>query len=144
MTQRAVAIGGMQWRNKCSASRMKRRCRILLVEDDPVLGPLMAQALAHFDHECVLVTTAEAAREHLSQTGRFDAVLLDLQLDGHRSEPVVEELREKGLDLPPIVVLSAQPVDHIQNAVKRVGAKAFLQKPATLEDIEDVVRLAVA
>lgn len=123
---------------------MKRRCRILLVEDDPILGPMMAQALAHFEHDCVLVTSAEAARQCLSQPGRFDAVLLDLQLDGHRSEPVVEELREKGLELPPIVVLSAQPIDEIHKAVKKVRAKAFLQKPAALDDIEAVVRRAVA
>ena len=123
---------------------MKRKCRILLVEDDPILGPMMVQALEYFNHECVLVTTAEAARDWLSQPGQFDAVLLDLQLQGDRSEPVVEELRDKGLELPPIVVLSAQPVDELQRAVKRVGAKAFLQKPAALHDIEAVVRRAVA
>jgi DNA-binding response OmpR family regulator len=137
-------IIGLPLREKCSENSMKRKCRILLVEDDPVLGPMMAQARAHFDHECVLVTTADAARECLSQPGRFDAVLLDLQLNGHRSEPVVEELREKGLKLPPIVVLSAQPVDEIQKAVKKVRAKAYLQKPAALEEIEAIVRRAVA
>jgi DNA-binding response OmpR family regulator len=123
---------------------VKRKYRILLVEDDPILGPLMVQALAHFEHECVLVTTAEAARECLSQTGRFDVVLLDLQLDGHRSEPVVEDLREKGVALPPIIVLSAQPPQVIQSSVKKVGAKAFLQKPATLPEIEAVIRRAMA
>ena len=123
---------------------MKRRCRILLVEDDPILGPMMALALAHFDHDCELVTSADAARECLSQPGQFDAVLLDLQLDGDRSEPVVQELREKGVELPPIVILSAQPVDEIKAAVRKVRAKTFLQKPAALEEIEDVVRRAVA
>jgi CheY-like chemotaxis protein len=122
---------------------MKRCWCILLVEDDPVLGPIMFDALKHLGHDSVLATTARSAYHCLARRHTFEIVLLDLQLGGDRSEPVIQKLREGGYDVPTIVILSAQTEAELRTSARAVQARAIVQKPATLREIETVLdRLA--
>lgn len=42
--------------------------RILILEDDELVGPMLARSLRRRGHECVLVTTINSAREFLAIT----------------------------------------------------------------------------
>ena len=124
---------------------MKRCLRVLLVEDDSVLGPLTIYALDALGHESVLATSTEAAYSCLARSEQsFEVVLLDLQLDSRRSEPVIEALRERGFVVPPIIIVSAQSDDELRRAMRLTQAKAFIQKPASLQQIEHAIAEAVA
>jgi DNA-binding response OmpR family regulator len=118
---------------------MKRRLCILLVEDDPTLGPMIEHALVALGHDSVLATTTQAVYKCLSRRHKFELVLLDLQLEDQRSEPIIEKLRNEGAQIPPIVILSALPVNEINRAVRAVGAKEFVQKPASIAQLRHVV-----
>jgi DNA-binding response OmpR family regulator len=124
---------------------MKRCLCVLVVEDDRVLGPLTRYALEALGHKSVLSVTSHSTYGYLTQENHpFEAILLDLQLDYDRSEPLIERLRAEGFLLPPIVVFSAQPTDDLVRAVQRTGAKSFIQKPAAVDDIEKALAAAVA
>lgn len=41
--------------------------RILILEDDELVGPMLARQLRRRGHECVLVTTINSAREFLAK-----------------------------------------------------------------------------
>ncbi len=75
---------------------MKRKFVLLLVEDDPVLGPITAEALDIFGHATRLAATVSSAFEELCNTD-FDAIVLDLQLGADRGETLIDIVREAGL-----------------------------------------------
>ena len=123
---------------------MKRSLYILLVEDDPALGPISYRALISLGHRSVLAASGPAVYHHLSNRHEFELVLLDLQLGDQRSEPFIEKLRNEGAVVPVIVILSAQPRDELRRAVRSIGAHSFVQKPASIEDIQQAIELAAA
>ncbi len=115
---------------------MRRGFVLLLVEDDPVLGPITAEALEIFGHATRLVATVQGAFEELSNTN-FDAIILDLELGRERGETLIEKLREAGMRMPAVVILSAAPPDVLGRAQRSTGACSAFQKPIAIEDLID-------
>jgi two-component system response regulator QseB len=108
---------------------------ILLVEDDPALGPLTAYALSDFGHRVVLVTSVPAAFTRLFAANDFDAVLLDLELGTERGETLIEQLRIAHCDVPEVIIVSAQPPVELQRAMRRIDACAALGKPCSVREL---------
>ena len=123
---------------------MKRSLYILLAEDDPALGPLTFYGLNKLGHRSVLATTIDAVYRYLSEPHAFELVLLDLQLCDQLSEPLILRLRGEGFEKPTIVILSAQPSGALHRVATAIGAHAIVQKPASIEEIDAAIRLAVA
>ena len=123
---------------------MKKCWCVLLVEDDPILGPLTFEALNHLGHQAVLAESAGSTYKYLSRQHRFEIVILDLQLGPDRSEPIIQRLRGEGWTLPPILVYSAHPKPELRNSVQQTGAVGFIQKPATIQELEEAVHSACA
>ena len=78
---------------------MRRGFVLLLVEDDPVLGPITAEALEIFGHSTTVAATIEAAMHELSSSDRFDAIVLDLDLGNTRGETLIASAREARMRL---------------------------------------------
>ena len=123
---------------------MDRRFDILLVEDDPVLGPLTAESLSTCGHRVTLSSTAANAFDRLQAPNAFDVIILDIQLGADRAENLVRRLRDAHIEFPAIVVFSAQPSSELARAAKAVNAKGTLQKPCTIEQINRTIERAVA
>jgi CheY-like chemotaxis protein len=102
--------------------------RVLIVEDEVLLSMLLEDMLEQLDHDvtgiCADMPSALAAVEQDS----FDTVLLDLNLQGERTETVASRLREKGI---PFVVASGST-----EGAERLGAAAIVSKPYLLDDID--------
>ena len=123
---------------------MKRSLYILIVEDDPALGELTLRALIQLGHRSVLANTAPAAYEHLSEPHEFHLILLDLQLGDQRSEPLILRLQDEGFKIPKILIFSAQPVLELHRVSHVIGAHGFVQKPASIGQIDAAIELATA
>ena len=107
--------------------------RILLVEDDRMIGAGLRAALRQGGHAVDWVTDGRAADGALA-TEAFDLVLLDLglpQLDGLE---VLRALRGRGNDTP-VIVLTAR--DALANRVAGLdaGADDYLVKPFELDEL---------
>jgi two-component system OmpR family response regulator/two-component system response regulator QseB len=112
--------------------------RFLLVEDDPMIGDSLRDALRAEGHAVDWVRDAEAARAALA-TERFDLVLLDLGLPTDRRSSgngldVLRGLRGRG-DATPVIVLTARDGPGDRVAGLDAGADDYLVKPFDLDEL---------
>jgi len=115
--------------------------RVLLVEDDPVSGRVIASVLRQAGIEptlCVSGAEALLALEGLDA----DAVCLDVLLPDASGESILAELRQRWPDLP-VIMLSAQ--DSIERAVEIMKLRPFdyFVKPINPERLVHSVEAAV-
>jgi len=108
--------------------------RILIVEDDTVLGELLQECMMRLEHERVLVClTGQEALSAIEEES-FDCAFVDLRLpdtDGLELLAAIKE-RERGL---PVVMMSGYPTMEYTIRAMRQGASDFLTKPFTLQDV---------
>ena len=105
---------------------MEELPRLLLVEDDPVLGPLIAELLALEYHVHI---AADGQRGlHLALTGHWDAMVVDRGLPGMDGIDLVAALRSKGVGTPAII-LTARGSTVEKIAGLDAGANDYMSKP---------------
>ncbi len=121
--------------------------RILLIEDDAVLGELVRRNLQVRDHDVSIAVDAESALAYLRATP-FDLIILDINLPDRTGWDVLRTAQLEGWLRPqeidgderklPVVVLSAVRVSPSRLA--EFHPLAYLPKPFP---IEALLRLAV-
>jgi len=112
---------------------MARGMFILVVEEDASWRSIVRTALAPLGHDLAEVDTLGAARDAIARD-RPDLLLVDRVLPDGDGLRLVEELRERGVALPAIVVSTlASPEDR--TAGLRVGADDYLAKPVFLPEL---------
>lgn len=111
----------------CATGGMRRRGRILLVDDDPSLRRLLALRLETEGHT---VACAASAREALSELARFsaDIVITDLRMEGMDGLELLRELARRRPTLPVIVLTAHGTIPDAVTATQS-GALDFLTKP---------------
>jgi len=107
--------------------------RILLVEDDELLGSGLDDALTrlHYAHEWVR-DGRSALRA--TQSGQFDLIILDLGLPQLDGMDVLQRLRSGG-NATPVLILSARDAPHDRIVGLNAGADDYLVKPFELEEL---------
>lgn len=107
--------------------------RILIVEDDPALGPVTGQGLELEGFVVDLRADGAGAQAALGEH-RFDAIVLDLGLPDVSGEQLLRTWREQR-DVTPVLVLTARApvVDRVQ--LLELGADDYLVKPFDLTEL---------
>ncbi len=107
--------------------------RILLVEDDKLIGDGLKTGLGKMGFTVDWFTGGEAGRNAL-YCAPYDAVVLDLSLPGIDGLDILREWRAKGRH-EPVLVLTAR--DALSQRVKglRLGADDYLCKPFALIEV---------
>jgi DNA-binding response OmpR family regulator len=107
--------------------------RVLVVEDDPMIGESVRAALRQGGYAADWVRDGAAADGTLA-TERFDLVLLDLGLPRRDGLDVLRALRGRG-DATPVIVLTAR--DDLASRVGGLdaGADDYLVKPFELDEL---------
>lgn len=109
-----------------------RRHRILLVEDDPQLGPLIEQVFAE-DYDVSLVTDGGAGLA-AGLTDQFDALVVDRRLPGIDGIELVSSLRAKRVAAP-ILMLTALGAVADRVSGLDAGANDYLVKPFEFDEL---------
>jgi len=107
--------------------------RVLLVEDDRMIGESLRAALKLEGHAVDWVTDAQAATGTLASE-RFDLVLLDLGLPRGDGLDVLRGARARG-DATPAIVLTARDALGDRVAGLDAGADDYLVKPFELDEL---------
>lgn len=107
--------------------------RILLVEDDPMLGEAMRLGIQQEHHAVDWVHDLRSARTALSDPA-YDALVLDLGLPDGDGTALIRDLRRAGSGLS-IIVVSARDQVSDRVACLRLGADDFLVKPFDLDEL---------
>lgn len=107
--------------------------RILLIEDDTVLGAAVRDQIAADGHSLDWVTRLDAARDHLA-VASYDLLLLDLMLPDGRGIPFLRSLRAQA-NTAPVIILTA--LDQISDRIEglNAGADDYLVKPFDLSEL---------
>ncbi len=115
---------------------------VLLIDDDPVLGPVTIEVLTTLGHRGTWLESYERGRDFLVGKHDVTILLLDLQLGTLRGEALILELRAAGITIPPLLIFSAQPVEELREAAKVTRAAGILQKPCNAAAIDSAIRAA--
>jgi two-component system OmpR family response regulator len=113
---------------------------ILVVEDEQHLAFGIKYNLEAEGYEVTTAGDGPAALRIIEQDTRgTDLVILDLMLPGMSGYAVCEALREKGNDVP-VLMLSARTLVEDRIRGYDVGADQYLQKPFELEELLSMTR----
>ena len=115
--------------------------RILLVEDDMMIGDSVRSALRHEGFAVDWVRDGRAARTTLA-TERFDLVLLDLGLPQIDGLDVLRDMRARQ-DATPVIIVTARDEVSSRVAGLDAGADAYVLKPFELEELTARMRAVI-
>jgi DNA-binding response OmpR family regulator len=101
--------------------------RVLLVEDDPKLGPTLAKLLKQQSYSVDLVKDGLKAKEKVIDQ-QYDIILLDINLPGADGIEVCKTARNNGVKTPVLMLTSR---DQITDKIRGfdTGADDYLTKP---------------
>ena len=101
--------------------------RILVVEDDPVIGRSLVQGFTEAGHTCEWAQDGEAGTE-AAKSQQSEVVVLDLMLPKRSGLEVLGDMRGAGVQCPVILVTA---VGSVEDRIKglNAGADDYLVKP---------------
>lgn len=116
--------------------------RILVVDNEPKMRRILELSLKNLGHE---VEQAGDGREALAaiERGAFDLVLSDLRMPNMDGIALLEALRERGEDVP-VIVLTAYGTIETAVAAMKLGAVDYILRPFEIETIELAVSRVLA
>ncbi len=123
--------------------------QILVVEDHPESVDLLQMILENAGYR---VRSAETGRQALRAVAAAsadrnsdfhpDLILLDLRLPDMNGVDVVRELQKSHSEIPPVILLSADPPQSLEEAARSVGARA-VRKPFDFDELFQAVEGAL-
>lgn len=107
--------------------------RILLIEDDTVLGAAVRDQMVGDGHSVDWAQRLDAADRALASVA-YDLLLLDLMLPDGRGLPFLRRLRTRG-ETTPVIILTA--LDQVSDRIEglNAGADDYLVKPFDLAEL---------
>ncbi len=116
--------------------------RILVVDDDEIVLNSCKRILELEGYELILVSNAKGAIKKL-QNEHFDVIIMDVKMPDKDGIYLLEKIREKWPPQTwselPILVMSGYPTPETKYAVIEKGAKDFISKPFTPDELVDAV-----
>lgn len=112
--------------------------KVLVIEDDAVIGRALAQGLQEAGHECELVADGHSGLAR-AQMQLADVIVLDLALPELDGIDLLRQLRKLGIDTPVLILTSLGSVDD-RVAGLEAGGDDYLVKPFAFPEL--LARLA--
>ncbi|WP_045161956.1 response regulator [Stutzerimonas stutzeri] len=119
------------------SERSFEHLRVLVVEDEALVGMLLEDMLSDIGCAHVEVLSRFADGLQAAETGSFDLAVLDVNLDGVASFPIAEQLIARNI---PLLFATGYGVDGMD---PRFSDIPTLQKPFFFSDLERVVSQAL-
>lgn len=115
--------------------------RVLLIEDDPIIGDGILAGLTDLEYTVDWFTDGKDGIE-AGKNADYDAVVLDLSLPSADGLDILREWRRAGLTVP-VLVLTAR--SSLENRVEglNLGADDYLGKPFALEELNARLRALI-
>lgn len=112
--------------------------RILVVEDDPILGDGLVQGLALDSYALDWVKSKSDAQIALT-TNQYDLMLLDIGLPDGSGLEVLQGLRKQKSDIPVLILTAYDELSDKINGLDS-GADDYLVKPFDLDELRARIR----
>jgi CheY-like chemotaxis protein/HPt (histidine-containing phosphotransfer) domain-containing protein len=105
--------------------------KVLVAEDNPVNRKLAATVLQRAGHDAILVTNGKEAVDAMER-GRFDAVLMDVQMPvmgGFEATRLIREREARSGRRTPIIAVTARAMKGDREDCFAAGMDGFVAKP---------------
>jgi len=136
--RRAEVVGG----DSSGDQPQRRNRKVLVIEGDAAIGELLKTILedeAGCETEWVRNipedTNSPWYEVLLQRPQQPDLVLVDLSVVYPQNTLLLEELAERGINLPPLVIMSDSPADYAQQEAARVNAAGLVVKPFEIDTL---------
>lgn len=113
------------------------RANVLIVEDDSAIADLVSLYLSRDGVSCSVAESAESALP-LLRDGRFDLIVLDVNLPGMDGFEFLQGLRKTSI--VPVIIVSARESDEDRILGLGLGADDFVGKPFSPRELVARVR----
>lgn len=121
---------------------MKRRKRVLIVDDDAHVLFVLQQALARLGEiEVLLASNGYDALQAVFEGG-LDLLITDIRLPGLDGFELTRALRARGKAVP-VIWISAHDDPETGALVRELGVYRYLEKPLEIDEIRAVVQSAL-
>lgn len=107
---------------------------ILAIEDDRTVGLVLEHILETAGHEVRLARGVSEGRGALAE-GRYDLVILDLNLPDGSGLDLLRSIREEVGEGTPVVVLSGMRQEEVVVRGLRLGAGDYVTKPFSPQEL---------
>lgn len=115
--------------------------RIVLVDDEPSFGQLIAQALAEVGHECHYFVSGPDALEYLTSKP-VDLLITDVHMPGQNGIELLRRTRTLSSMIPVIIITGYPSVATAVDAL-RLGVVDYIAKPFRPDELLDAVERAL-
>jgi two-component system OmpR family response regulator len=115
--------------------------RLLVVEDNPDMGPYLEQGLREHGFAVDLVADGNLGLDYASM-GVYDLLVLDRMLPGRDGLEVLRALRARGVQTPAIFLTARSDVDDRVEGLN-AGADDYLVKPFSFAELLARVRVVL-
>ncbi|RJQ43624.1 MAG: response regulator [Gaiellales bacterium] len=117
--------------------------KVLVVDDEEVIRDVCSQILENEGYEVVTAASGmEALRLVSSGDEHFDVVVTDIMMPDMSGLELLEVIRRTSLDINPVVITGLGTFEMATQS-DRLGAKEFVVKPFTPDELSEAVRKAV-
>lgn len=124
--------------------RAKKKAKILLVDDHPVVRQGFAQLINQTPDCCVCgeVADAPSAMDAIRQTSP-DMVIVDLSLEATSGLDLIEQIKQEWPKMPMLVLSMHDETLYAERAL-RVGARGYVMKDKPIKEIMQAIRAVLA
>jgi DNA-binding NtrC family response regulator len=92
-------------------------------------------------YDCNTASMAEEALQYI-EVEKYDAILTDIAMPGLTGVELLKKIQEHD-SATPVILISGKGSEQDPQALIDLGAFAYVTKPFSLDEIEDVVERAV-
>lgn len=109
------------------------KMKILIMEDDPVLGEIITDYLQQF-YTTHRAFDSQEAQECIEEE-LYDLFIFDINVPGKNGLKLLKELREYNNTTPAIIITAYEDIVHLKESFN-AGAHDYIRKPFDLEELK--------
>lgn len=122
---------------------MISKVKILIVEDEMLIGAKISMLLSDMDYEIAgIIPSGEKTIAHV-QSNRPDIIIMDINLKGKLDGIETANIIQQSADIP-IIYLTSNADEHHFNRAKSTRPYAFISKPFKRLDLQRAIELTLA
>ena len=118
---------------------------VLVAEDNKINQKLILMRLQQLGHAVTLVENGEAVLEKL-KTGRFDLILMDIQMpgmDGVETTRAIRKMESPHIRHIPIIALTAHNTEEDRRKVVEAGMDEHIAKPLKIPELITAIQKVI-
>ena len=120
---------------------MSKKLKILVVDDEKIIGELFEFTLNYSGHSTTYVKSAQEALEAIDRE-KFDIAFVDIVMPEKDGVQLLKEIKEKKKNLP-VVMMTGYSIEDKKREAMEIGVVSCLNKPFEVDEIKDAIKRAI-